>query len=224
MDEKGGPTFVHLRQILWRGAITFDYKGYVAAAFAHTGPRNPLKAFDEADKSLLVSLLAIFLVSPPPSDNTVEDFEKLAEIAGQTKTWAKGIRLALDSQFSRELQSMPSLNTALGSFHDLPPRLEAFGILIGGLLDRIAGKRGQKGKLMKNQFLIMASEFVRLKTKRYNDEHLAELIQALSHEADLSDISGDAIHKKREHMKRTYPLVYAWLCNRVRDFGIRETP
>jgi hypothetical protein len=224
MDEKGGLTFVHLRQILWREAITFDYKSYVAAAFAHTGPRNPLKAFDEADKWRLVSLLAMFLVSPSPSDNAVEDFEKLAEIARHTKTWAKKIRLALNTQFSRELQSMPSLKTVLGSFHDLPLRVEAFGILFGGLLDRIVGKSGQKSKLVKNQFLIMASEFVRLKTKRYNDEHLAELIQALSGAADLSDISGDAIHKKREHMKRTYPLVYARLFNRVRDFGIRKTP
>lgn len=119
---------------------------------------------------------------------------------------------------------MPSLKTALGEFQDLPPRLEAFGILFGELLNRVVGKSGQKNKLAKNEFLVMASEFVLLKTNRYNDEHLAELIQALSDEADLSDFSGDAIHKKREHMKRIYPLVYASLSNRVRDFGVCKHP
>ena len=119
---------------------------------------------------------------------------------------------------------MPSLKIVLGNFHDLPPRLEAFGILFGGLLDRIVGKRGQKNKLAKNQILLVASEFVRLKTNRYNDEHLAELIQALRDKSDLSDFSGDAIHKKREHLKRTYPLVYAYLFNKVQDFRAVEIP
>jgi hypothetical protein len=182
-----------------------------------------LKALDEADRWLLVSLLEVFLALPVLPDNAVGDLEKLAETARQTKTCAKKIRFALDCQFIQILEPMPSLKAALGNFYDLPPRLEAFGILLGGLLDRVVGKSGQKSKVAKNQFLVMASEFVRLKTNRYNDEHLAELIQALSDQADLSDFSGDAIHKKRQHMKRMYPLVYASLFNRVRDFRIRET-
>lgn len=222
-----GGDFCPLPQIEGGTDITYDYEGYVRTAFAHTGPRNPLNGLEEGDKWLLVSLLTVYLALPLPADHVIaelEDLETFAETARQTKAWAKKLRQARDSQFTQVLQSMPSLKIVLGNFHDLPPRLEAFGILLGGLLDQLVGKRGQKRKLMKNEFLLMASEFVRLKTNRYNDEHLAELIQSLSDNSDLSDLSGDAIHKKREHFKRTYPLVYAYLFNKVQDFKTPETP
>ena len=79
------------------------------------------------------------------------------------------------------------------------------------LLDNLVGKRGHKEKVQKNTFLIMASEFVRVKTGNYYDEHLAELLQTLPR-IDLNqqeDISGDSIRKKREHLKKVYPVIYA---------------
>ncbi len=56
----------------------------------------------------------------------------------------------------------------------------------------------------------MASEFVRLKTGGYNDEHFAELIQALDLKFDFgADFSGDAIRKKRGYISDNYPLLYS---------------
>jgi len=68
-------------------------------------------------------------------------------------------------------------------------------------MTHVAGKQGQKHKTSANQNLIMASELVRLKTGEPHDEHLAELLQAISPDAESgpdADISGDSIKKKRD--------------------------
>ena len=111
-----------------------------------------------------------------------------------------------------------ALQDVLGDFHDLAMRLKAFALLFGGLGDQLLGKRGHHGRLWKNQFLVMASEFIRHKTASYNDEHWAELIQAINRTSDLADFSGDAIHKRRQNLKRTYPLAYACLFNKLCEF------
>ena len=92
----------------------------------------------------------------------------------------------------------------------------------GTLLANAAGKRGHKGKVQKNTFLIMASELVRLKTGNHYDEHLAELLQTVNPMIDVNeqeDISGDSIRKKREHIKKAYPLIYADCVNKIRSRG-----
>jgi hypothetical protein len=61
----------------------------------------------------------------------------------------------------------------------------------------------------------MASEFVRCRTGKHYDEHLAELFQAINNDSDLKDFSGDAIRRKREHFKKAYPLLYASLANKA---------
>ncbi len=108
----------------------------------------------------------------------------------------------------------------VASFQDLPVRLEAFSIQVGTLLDEAVGKKGHKGKMQKNCDLITGSEFVWLKTGNHYDEHLAELLQTLSPRTDLKeqeDISGDSIRKKREHLKKDYPIIHAHIMNRLRN-------
>jgi hypothetical protein len=57
--------------------------------------------------------------------------------------------------------------------------------------------------------LITASEVVRLHTGQHYDEHLAELFQAVAMRPVSTDLSGDAIRKKREYLKTHYPELYA---------------
>src|SRR5208283_3047648 len=102
--------------------------------------------------------------------------------------------------------------------------LHAFASRLGGVLG-LFGKAGHKERVMNNQILIMASEFVRLRTGKHYDEHLAELFQAISMDSNLKDFSGDAIRKKREHFKKTYPLFYRRTMNQLlrrRSAGSRE--
>jgi hypothetical protein len=89
------------------------------------------------------------------------------------------------------------------------------------------GKRGRKREALTIQLLVEASEFVRLKTHRYNDEHLAGLFnlierprerkprgKKLSHQKELS---GAAIGKKRLYLRRNYPALYANALKRARS-------
>lgn len=183
-----------------------------------------MRALSNRDKSLLASFVTVYLDLPVPGQALEElnQWDELSRTARKSITCAKRIREALDSQFGQALKFSPPLKSTLERFGDLPSRLETFGLLLGGLLDRLVGKQGQKNKLVRNKFLIMASEFVRLRTNKYNDEHLAELIQALSNASELADFSGDAIHKKRMHLKKAYPLIYAHLFNTVKEIADRS--
>ena len=187
----------------------FDFEEHVDSGFAHTGPKNPLRTMNPDDKIVLVSLLTLYLEPCPPEDAA---FEQAAETATHASALAERIHQLLGTYFAE------ALHHVLNNFHDLPTRLRTFSLLFGGLCDQLLGKRGHHGRLWKNQLLVMASEFVRRKTNRYNDEHLAELIQAINRTFDLADFSGDAIHKRRQNLKRTYPLVYACLFNKVCEF------
>src|ERR1039458_1069850 len=91
----------------------------------------------------------------------------------------------------------------------------AFGRDIHGVelcaLFRKGGSSGQghKDEVLATQRLIQASEFVRLKTRRYNDEHLAGVFQIITKRPISDDFSGAAIRKKRLYLKKHYPVLYA---------------
>jgi hypothetical protein len=187
----------------------FDFGACVRSVFEYTGPRNPLRSLNPEDKAVLVSLLTVYLAASVQGD---DGFEQVAATARQASVLATKIHQ------SRGTYLVQALRDVLGDVEELAMRLVGFSIRFGWLRDRFLGKQGQQGKLSKNEFLLMASEFIRYKTKRYNDEHLAELIQALKDKSDVSDFSGDAIHKKRQYLKRAYPLRYACLYNKVREF------
>ena len=74
---------------------------------------------------------------------------------------------------------------------------------------KLLGKPGHKGRNIKSKFLIIASEFVRLKLGDYFDEHLAELYEAVTAPPFKEELSGDAIRKKRKYLKTNYPGLYA---------------
>ncbi len=203
--------------------MPFDYEKVVRKAFDHLGPRNPLKKLRDSDKRVLVALLDMYMRTPDEFFNPLEEAADIVAEAG-----ALGRRIQSDvlrGQLTQLLAPFPA--RLLGSAQDLAARLEDFSQKLGILLDNIAGKRGHKRKMGRNQFLIMASEFVSVKTGKHHDEHLAELIQAVSPQSGFDDekciskkdISGDSIRKKREHLKEIYPHMYA-----VRISWVRSLP
>jgi hypothetical protein len=79
---------------------------------------------------------------------------------------------------------------------------------LGEVLNSV-GKPGHKDEVLATQWLIQASEFVRWKTRQYNDEHLAEVFQVIAKRPISDDFSGAAIRKKRLYLKKHYPMLYA---------------
>jgi hypothetical protein len=191
--------------------MAFDYAKFVRKSFDNVGPKNPLRELDDSDKHLLVSLLFVHAKSPK-DDQATAPLEEVAAIAAEAGALAKKLE---SSVFGGSLA--PILASILGGTEDLPARLKDFSNRMGSVLEQAVGKRGQKHKVLNNQFLIMASELVRLRTGKHHDEHLADLLQTLPPRAELigEDVSGDSIRKKREHLKRAYPVAYALAVKRV---------
>jgi len=184
--------------------MALDYPTLVRKRFENVGPKNPLRGLSDHDKCFLTALLEVY-ARAPESDKLSDTLEEAAGIAAEAGSLAGKI----ESRFlSGPLAEM--LGLYIGSSRDLPARLATFSKSMGAIIDNLVGKRGHKGKTSRNRFLIMASEFVRLKTGKHYDEHLAELMQTINPSIDFDgdDISGDSIRKKRVHLKKTYALLY----------------
>ena len=169
-------------------------------AFAEIGPKNPLAKLSKSDKESLCTLLTLYERSSknPPSD----PWEEIEKLAAQ----AAAIASRLDGDvFQGSTGEM--LKPFLSGYEDVPQRLRSLSAELGALA-ALQGKPGYKSKNFSIQFLVMASEFVRLGTKRPNNEHLAELLQAIDTVSELNSLTGDAIRKKREHLRKNYPDLY----------------
>src|SRR3954463_2252259 len=152
-------------------------------AFAEIGPKNPLAKLSKSDKESLCTLLTLYERSSkkPPSDPW-EEIEKLAAQAA-----------AIATRLDREVfkgSSAKMLKPFLSGYEDIPERLGSLSFRLRELA-ALQGKPGYKSKNFSIQFLVMASEFVRLRTKRPNDEHLAELLQAIDTVSELNSLTGD---------------------------------
>ena len=193
--------------------MPIDYLDVVKEAFENIGPRNPLKKLSDSDKRLLVAFLDWYMF-PANYEQAFSFLEEAASIASEAAALAGRIRSGVFKGDTARI-----LAPFVVSFQDLPVQLQAFSTQLGTLLDQLVGKRGHKAKVQKNCILITASEFVRLKTTHHYDEHLAELLQTVSPRIDLNvqeDISGDSIRKKREHLKKHYPILHAEIVDRLR--------
>lgn len=173
--------------------------------FAENGPNNPLNRLSDSDKVVLWAFLTVYknLTDSTMPSPTTDHWEGASKIATQSKTLATRIKSMVFQGEKADLLA-PYMHT----FQDLPAQLDAFSNQLGGLMNSL-GKPGQKSKVFPIEFLIAASEFVKNKTGNYQDEHLAELFQAIGSKAESKDFSGDAIRKKRKYFRKEYPLLYA---------------
>jgi hypothetical protein len=201
---------------------TRDLGARVKEAFEHTSPTNPLRTLGELDKRLLCSLLTIYIFESQRKGRASPQV-KLLEEAAKTATEAAALakrmqRHVFTGNFGERLKPF------LHGLEDLPLRLLAFSGRVGSIMD-VVGKPGHKEHTLQNRVLVQASELVKLRTGSPNDEHLAELCQAMTLDEELKkfceskkrvrgrpgvkdELSGDAIRKKREHLAKVYPVLY----------------
>jgi hypothetical protein len=180
-------------------------------AFQRIHPDNPLNKLCEPQQRLLYSMLFL--------DTTMERIPK-----GQSKDH-KGERLAklaaeanrIAAQFELEVFQEGYYSDLFGQLasdsRDVPRRFMALAQFVGGCLDKL-GKPGHKERNEGNTFFILATEFVRLTTGAYNDEHLADLYQFISERS--GDYSAEAIRKKRERLRKAYPTLVAAIATLAR--------
>ena len=195
--------------------------GPTAQAFRDIAAGNPLRKLSEPDQKLLYSMLKVYAAVTTQNgkrrskDGLLEKEAKLVADAAK-----------LGSKLESEVFHGPDSDVLLpyiSSFSDLPRQLTEFSKVVGGMLD-LFGKRGHKEGNLYGFFLIVASEFVRLKTGQHYDEHLAELYQAVSERSLTEDLSGDAIRKRREYLKKNYLDLYSWMLERARTADESTAP
>ena len=202
-----------------------DLVGPTAQAFRHIAASNPLRKLSEPDRKLLYSMLKVYAAV------TTQDGKRRSKGGSKDGLLEKEAKLVADaaklgSKLESEVFQGPNSDVLfpyISSFSDLPRQLTEFSKVVGGMLD-LFGKRGHKEGNLYGFFLIVASEFVRLKTGQHYDEHLAELYQAVSERSLTEDLSGDAIRKRREYLKKNYPDLYSWMLERARTADESTAP
>jgi len=200
--------------------LAFDLAKFVREAFQNTGPSNPLRKLSERERMFISACLLSYKGIPGTGGS--DAWEQAARTATEAATLAKKISEVLSAKHMQPVWDLPPLKSYFGEFEELPGRLRVFSVVLGGYLRHLVGKPGHQDKVMHNHFLIMASEFVRCRTGKHYDEHLAELFQALNNDSDLKDFSGDAIRRKREHFEKAYPLLYASVAAKALKLAARE--
>lgn len=130
--------------------------------------------------------------------------ERLAKAVSDAAKWGATLESEVfQGSFAEDLRPLTE------GYESLPKELIDFSSQLGGMLD-LLGKPGHKEEYFATQLLTWASEFVWLKAGYYYDEPLSDLFQQIEGSSTLSDeLSGEAIRKKRDYLKKHYPHLYA---------------
>jgi len=186
----------------------------VREAFRHLGPRNRLRKLADEDKGTLFTLLELHS-RKRHWDELSEPWENAAKAVAEAGTIAARLQVDVFEKLAT------SLGPFLDPYRSAPHRLAALSRMLGILITLETGKPGHKGRTARTRLLIAASEFVRLKTGRYHDEHLAELMQAVGprHLGTGEDFSGESISKHRKRMQENYPEIYEEALNDALSFA-----
>lgn len=178
----------------------------VDRSFKYLGPENPLRELSDPDKTALFSWLYLYRFERTVHlrSKASEAAEEMSKIAADSTALAQRIRsVMIEGKFALPLEAF------LPGFRDLPSRLDLFGKRLGALMVHMAGKQGQKRKIGTNRNLVLAAEFVRMRTGKPHYECLSELLQAIDPESEPdADVSSDSIRKKIENMRKVYPVIY----------------
>ena len=195
--------------------MAHDLAGLSRRAFKQLETGNPLEKLPESDRILLCSMLLLGATIEKAARQSDEDpFKRVAALARE----AGRLGARLESEVFQGLYS--DLMPFTSGFSDLPERLAEFSKIVGEAMAPFGGP-GHEGKVFDVFPLILATEFVRLRTDHYYDEALAELYQYVS--GRRKQFSADTIRSRRDYLKEHSPLIYSWMLERVRRAGESST-
>lgn len=175
-----------------------------AKAFQHIHPNNPLNKLSRPDREILYSLLLLdaSMDRIPKEHSKDHSAEKLAKLAAD----ANRIAAEFDSVVFNDGLYSDIFGHLAGEYRDAPEQFMALTQLVGGILDML-GKPGHMERNERNTFFILATEFVRLRTGEYYDEHLADLYQFIWERS--ADYPAETIRKRRARFQKAYPDLHA---------------
>jgi hypothetical protein len=177
-------------------------------AFKALTKENPLVRMTDGDREHLIACLVIFehSLSGTHISRFTKEVERAHDVAEDARSLAKQI-----GKYVFQGPVADARSAILNEFRELPDLLTRFADQVSSFVG-VLGGRGQKHKAAPNDFLVEASEVVKMSTGSYNDRHLMELLQRMSPE--FKDFSEDAIRKRRN---RTPQARYEAIRRRVRS-------
>lgn len=199
-----------------REPMTHDLAGLSRRAFQQLETGNALEKLSESDRILLCSMLLLGATIEKADGQSDEDpFKRVAALARE----AGRLGARLESEVFQGLYS--DLMPFTSGFSDLPVRLAEFSIIVGETMALFGGP-GHEGKAFDVFPLILATEFVRLRTGHFYDEALAELYQYVS--GRQKGFSCDIIRKQRDYLKKNSPALHAWMLEKAKIASESTTP
>jgi hypothetical protein len=165
---------------------------------------GPLAKLDGGDRMTLVVLLKVYeeATQEEGSDPYFEQMERVAKVAGEAAAF--GAKLESEVFQGPFADYLPPYTS---KFRELPKQLDEFSKEYGFYMRRF-GKSGHKAKIHAGYWLVMASEFVRLKTNQYCDGQMGELLYAIVENPGPEAKDGAAIRKRRDYLKEQFPWLY----------------
>lgn len=196
--------------------MAHDLVGLSRRAFQQFETGNPLKKLPESDRILLCSMLLFGAFIEKVGGQSDEDpFKLVAALARE----AGRLGARLESGVFQGLYS--DLMPFTSGFNDLPERLAEFSKIVGEAMAPFGGP-GFEGKAFDVFPLILATEFVRLRTGHFYDEALAELYQCVS--GRRKHFSCDTIRKQRDYLKKNSPALHAWMLEKAKFASENTNP
>jgi hypothetical protein len=188
--------------------MTHDLAGLSRRAFQKLEKGNPLEKLPESVRILLCSMLLLGATIEKADRQSDEDpFKRVAELAREAGRL--GARLESEVFHGPYSDLMPFTS----GFSNLPERLTEFSKIVSEVMAPFGGP-GHEGKVFDVFPLILATEFVRLRTGHFYYETLAELYQYVS--GRRKHFSADTIRRRRDRLKEQSPLIYSWMLERAR--------
>jgi hypothetical protein len=181
-----------------------DLADLTATAFESLHCDAPLKGLDDGEKMGLVVLLKVYEATTQEggSDPYFEQMERVAKVAAEAAAF--GARLESEVFQGPFADYLPPYTS---KFRELPKQLAEFSMMYGFFMRRF-GKSGHKAKIHADYWLVMASEFVRLKTGQYCDGQMGELLNAVGKYSDPDGVSDERIRKRRLYFMKHYQWLY----------------
>lgn len=152
----------------------------------------------------LIVLLAMYESAKQDGsgDPDFKQMERIAKVAAEAARLSAKIQLEIfEGPFADYMHPYTS------KYRELPKLLAEFSMEYGFYMRRY-GKSGHKAKIHAHHWLVMASEFVRLKTGEYCDGQMGELIQAVGNHPNPEAKSDESIRKTRLFLKKHYRWQY----------------
>jgi hypothetical protein len=181
-----------------------DLAGRTAKAFRSLNRDARIQRLDDGDRMALVVLLKAYedVTREGGSDPYFEQMERVAKIA--TEAAAFGAKLESEVFQGPFADYLPPYTS---KHRELPKQLAEFSREYGFYMRRW-GKSGHKAKIHADYWLVMASEFVRLKTNQYCDGQMGELLYAIEENPGPEAKDGAAIRKRRDYLKEQFRWLY----------------